>query len=71
MYTHGQEYAKVGRVSVDIKGKSYRIRFTYPEGNRHEFSIARVSDEGWYTAIKSAQLINRHDLEGFSEIFAT
>ena len=62
MYTEEQKYAKVGRVTVDIKGKSYRIRFTYPEGNRHEFSIARVSPEGWTTAIKAAQLINR-DIE--------
>jgi integrase len=45
MYTDGQERAKVGRVSVDIKGKSYRLRFTYPEGERHEFSIARVSTD--------------------------
>ena len=62
MYTHGQEYAKVGRVTVDIKRKSYRIRFTYPQGKRHEFAIAKVSPEGWTTAIKAAQLINR-DLE--------
>lgn len=71
MYTHNQEYAKVGRVSVDIKGKSYRIRFTYPEGNRHEFSIARVSSEGWTTAIKAAQLINRDiELGDFDDTYA-
>ncbi len=62
MYIFGQDKAKVGRVNVDIKGKSYRIRFTYPEGKRHEFSIARVTPEGWTTAIKAAQLINR-DIE--------
>ena len=59
MYTEGQKKAKVGRVQVDIKGKSYRLRFTYPEGERHEISIARVSTEGWSTAIRAAQLINR------------
>ena len=51
MYTKGQEYAKVGCVTVDIKGKSYRLRFTYPKGNRQEFTIARVSSEGWVTAL--------------------
>ncbi|MGK7949875.1 MAG: tyrosine-type recombinase/integrase [Xenococcaceae cyanobacterium] len=71
MYTHNQEYAKIGRVSVDVKGKSYRIRFTYPEGNRHEFSIARVSSEGWTTAIKAAQLINRDiELGDFDDTYA-
>ena len=71
MYSEGQEIAKVGRIQVDIKGKSYRLRFTYPEGNRHEFSIARVSDEGWVTAIKAAQMINRDiDLGDFDETYA-
>jgi integrase len=71
MYTDGQERAKVGRVSVDIKGKSYRLRFTYPEGKRHEFSIARVSTEGWSTALRAAQLINRDiDLGDFDSSFA-
>ena len=71
MYSKGQKEAKVGRVSVDIKGISYRLRFTYPEGNRHEFSIVRVSDEGWVTAIKAAQMINRDiDLGDFDETYA-
>ena len=71
MYSEGQERAKVGRVNVDIKGKSYRIRFTYPEGVRHEFSIARVSDEGWVTAIKAAQMIDRDiNLGDFDETYA-
>jgi integrase len=71
MYTDGQERAKVGRVSVDIKGKSYRLRFTYPEGERHEFSIARVSTEGWSTALRAAQLINRDiDLGDFDSTYA-
>ena len=71
MYSEGQEKAKVGKVRVDIKGKSYRIRFTYPEGTRHEFSIARISPEGWTTAIKAAQLINRDiDLGDFDESYA-
>ena len=70
MYSEGQEKAKVGRVQVDIKGKSYRLRFTYPEGNRHEFSIARVSLEGWVTAIKAAQMIDRDiNLGDFDETY--
>ncbi len=70
MYSEGQEKAKVGRVNVDIKGKSYRIRFTYPEGVRHEFSIARISDEGWVTAIKAAQMIDRDiNLGDFDETY--
>ena len=59
MYSEGREKAQVGKVQVDVKGKSYRIRFTYPQGTRHEFSIARVSFEGWTTAIKAAQIIDR------------
>ncbi|MGF1542875.1 MAG: tyrosine-type recombinase/integrase [Pleurocapsa sp.] len=71
MYTQEQEYAKIGRVTVDIKGKSYRLRFTYPEGHRNEFSIARVSSEGWTTAIKAAQLISRDiDLGDFDDTYA-
>ncbi len=71
MYSEGQEKANVGKVQVDVKGKSYRIRFTYPEGTRHEFSIARVSPEGWTTAIKAAQTINRDiDLGDFDESYA-
>lgn len=71
MYTDGQKKAKVGRVQVDIKGKSYRLRFTYPEGERHEISIARVSTEGWSTAIRAAQLINRDiDLGDFDSTYA-
>ena len=71
MYIQGQEYAKVGRVTVDIKRKSYRIRFTYPKGKRHEFGIAKVSPEGWTTAIKAAQLINRDiELGDFDDSYA-
>jgi integrase len=71
MYTEGQNKAKVGIVAVDIHGKSYRLRFAYPEGTRHQFSIAKVSPEGWTTAIKAAQLINRDiDLGDFDDTYA-
>ncbi len=71
MYTNGQKSGRVGVVAIDIKGKSYRIRFTYPESARHEFIIARVSPEGWSTAIRAAQLINRDiDLGDFDDSYA-
>lgn len=71
MYSEGQNKAKVGVVKVDIHGNSYRIRFTYPQGTRHSFSIARVSNEGWTTAIRAAQHINRDiDLGDFDDSYA-
>ena len=71
MYTPGEKTPRVGRVSIDIHGKSYRLRFTYPEGNNHSFSIARATPEGWTTAIKAAQLIDRDiDLDDFDDTYA-
>mgnify|MGYP006362201963 CR=1 FL=1 len=71
MYTEGQERAKVGIVSVDIHGNSYRLRFVYPEGSRHQFTIAKATPEGWSTAIRAAQLINRDiDLGDFDDSYA-
>ena len=71
MYTEGQERAKVGIVTVDIHGSSYRLRFVYPEGSRHQFTIAKATPEGWSTAIRAAQLINRDiDLGDFDDSYA-
>jgi integrase len=71
MYTEGQNKAKVGIVSVDIHRNSYRLRFVYPEKTRHQFTVSKVSNEGWVTAIKAAQLINRDiDLGDFDETYA-
>ena len=71
MYSEGQEKAKIGNVQIDIKGSSYRIRFTYPQGARHEFTIASVSPEGWTTAIRAAQRINRDiDLGDLDDTYA-
>jgi integrase len=71
MYLEGQKKAEIGRIQIDIKGKSYRLRFTYPEKNRHELTISRVSTEGWTTAIRAAQLINRDiDLGDFDDSYA-
>lgn len=71
MYTPGDKIPKVGRVAIDIHGQSYRLRFTYPTGKNHSFSIARATPEGWTTAIKAAQLINRDiDLGDFDDTYA-
>jgi integrase len=71
LYSEGKEKAKIGVVQVFKKGNSYRIRFTYPSGKRHEFAIAQATDEGWVTALKAAQLINRDiDLGYFDETYA-
>jgi integrase len=71
MYTEGQKRAKIGVVTVDIHGKSYRIRFSYPKETRHQFAIANVSPEGWSTALRAAQLINRDiDLGDFDNTYA-
>lgn len=71
MYTEGQKKAKVGIVTVDIHGSSYRLRFSYPKGERHQFTVAKATPEGWTTAIKAAQLINRDvDLGDFDDSYA-
>lgn len=71
MYSQGQDKAKVGRVAIDIHGKSYRLRFTYPEKITHSFTIARATPEGWVTAIKASQLINRDiDMGDFDDSYA-
>ncbi|MBE9048277.1 tyrosine-type recombinase/integrase [Pleurocapsales cyanobacterium LEGE 10410] len=71
MYTEGQKKAKIGAVSVDINRGKYRIRFSFPKGKRHYLRIAHVTPEGWATALKTAQLINRDlDLGCFDETYA-
>ena len=71
MFSPGEKTPRVGKVSIDIHGKSYRLRFTYPEGKSHSPTIARVSPEGWVTTMKAAQLINRDiDLGDFDPTYA-
>ncbi|MGL5805370.1 MAG: tyrosine-type recombinase/integrase, partial [Xenococcaceae cyanobacterium] len=71
MYSEGQERAKIGKVQVDIYRGKYRLRFTYPQRRRHQIIISQVSSEGWTTAIKAAQLINRDiDLGDFDDTYA-
>ena len=71
MYLEGKQRAKIGKVTLDINGDRYRLRFTYPKGKRHQLKIAQVSDEGWALALKAAQLVNRDiDLGDFDETYA-
>ncbi len=71
MYSEGQSKARIGRVSIDIKANRYRIRFSYPKGKRHQLRIAQVTNEGWITALKTAQLIDRDiSLGDFDETYA-
>jgi len=71
MYTEGQSKAKIGQVSVDINRGKYRIRFSFPKGKRHYLRIAQVTPEGWATALRTAQLINRDlDLGCFDDTYA-
>ena len=71
MYSEGQSKARIGRVSIDIKANRYRIRFSYPKGKRHQLRIAQVTNEGWITALKTAQLIDKDiSLGDFDETYA-
>ena len=71
MYLEGKEKAKIGKVTIDINGERYRLRFTYPKGRRHQLKVAQVSDEGWTLALKAAQLINRDiDLGDFDTTYS-
>lgn len=70
MYLDGQKGGRIGCVSIDIKRNSYRLRFTYPEGERNEIIIARATSEGWVTAVRAAKLINRDiDLGDFDDTY--
>ena len=71
MYIFGQDSAKVGIVNVVKRRGSYKLRFYYPPGNRHEISIAKITPEGWQEAIRAAQLIDRDcSLNDFDETYA-
>lgn len=50
--------AKIGRVSVDYNLNKYRLRWTYPQGNRNQIRL--ICD--WQEAIRIAKIINR-DIE--------
>ncbi|WP_146132129.1 DUF3596 domain-containing protein [Pleurocapsa sp. CCALA 161] len=71
MFSENQSKARIGKVSIDIKAKRYRIRFTYPKGRSHELRIAQVTDDGWLTALRAAKLINQDiDLGIFDDTYA-
>lgn len=50
--------AKIGKVNVDFKANRYRLRWTFPRGNRNEIRL----DCDWQEVIRTAKLIDR-DIE--------
>jgi integrase len=59
MYSNNQSKTKIGKVSIRLKENNYRLRWTYPQGKRHEISIAQNDEEGWSEATRVAKMINR------------
>ena len=53
-----EKKTKIGKVSIDHHGGSFRLRFTYPKGQRHEIKVAKVNDDGYLFAIQRARQIN-------------
>ena len=61
---------RIGRVSIDISNNRYRLRFTFPKGQRHCLKVFRLTKEGWTSALRAANLINRDiDLGDFDESY--
>ena len=61
---------RIGRVSIDISNNRYRLRFTFPKGQRHCLKVFRLTKEGWTSALRAANLINRDiDLGDFDETY--
>ena len=50
--------AKIGKVNVDYNSNKYRLRWTYPSGNRNQIRL----DVDWQEALRIAKIINR-DIE--------
>ena len=50
--------AKIGKVNVDYNSNKYRLRWTYPTGNRNQIRL----DVNWQEALRIAKIINR-DIE--------
>ena len=60
MYSDNKKKAKVGKVTIDITGDRYRLRFTHPKEQRQQFKIiGEVSDDTWALALQTASLVNR------------
>ncbi len=58
MYIDGRDKAKIGKVNIDKYKNSYRARFTYPKGKRHQIVIASAQDDGWFEALTIAKKID-------------
>lgn len=50
LYSDNQK-AKIGKVNVDFKANRYRLRWTFPRGNRNEIRL----DCDWQEAIRVAK----------------
>ena len=60
MFSDDKKRAKVGKVTIDITGNRYRLRFTHPKGQRQQFKIiGEISDDTWALALQTASLVNR------------
>lgn len=60
LFSDDKKRAKVGKVTIDITGNRYRLRFTHPKGQRQQFKIiGEISDDTWALALKTASLVNR------------
>ena len=60
MFSDDKKRAKVGKVTIDITGGRYRLRFTHPKGQRQQFKIiGEISDDTWALALQTASLVNR------------
>lgn len=64
-----EKKTKIGKVSIDHHGGSFRLRFTYPKGQRHEIKVAKANDDGYLFAIQQARQINT-DIENKSFDFS-
>ena len=53
-----KQRAKIGKVNVDYNSNKYRLRWTYPIGNRNQIRL----DVDWQEALRIAKIINR-DIE--------
>ncbi|MEL6439440.1 MAG: DUF3596 domain-containing protein [Cyanobacteria bacterium J06621_8] len=54
--------AKIGKIQVDSRRGSLRIRFTYPKGDRKEFHVEEDTENNWLKALNIARKIDR-DIE--------
>jgi hypothetical protein len=63
--------AKIGYVTIALRNRSLRLRFTYPKGCRREMTVARDSIAGLQKARQLATQIDKDIIESnFDESLA-